>query len=161
MYNEIILCSQNHQKAAFCCCCFCFCITVTTFSTNSCHGCDPTRWIEIFVLITASKQGCSLEVFHTHYRCILEQIDKVYFWKRGLDSDVRCKCGEKRYLWLFQSIWVCWIQKWWIPKIIFASWPSYLHKNKMAAKIVNLGLIVSRIPIISKNLRGLRIVWFT
>ena len=45
-------------------------------------------------------------------------LDKVHFWKRGLDSDVRCKCGEKRYLWLFKSIWVCWIQKWWIPKII-------------------------------------------
>ena len=54
---------------------------------------------------------------------------------------LRCKCEEKRYLWLFKSIWACWIQKWWIPKIIFTSWPSNLHKIKMAAKILNLGLV--------------------
>ena len=61
----------------------------------------------------------------------------------------RCKCGKKRYLWLFKLIWVCWIQKWRIPKMIFMSWPSNLHKNKLAAKIIILGLIVSKMPNIS------------
>ena len=84
------------------------------------------------------------------FMCKIGQIDRVHFLKKSLDNEVRCKCGKKRYLWLFQSIWVCWIQKWWIPKIIFTSWPSYLHKNKMAAKIINLGQIVSKMPIISQ-----------
>ena len=36
-------------------------------------------------------------------------------------------------------------------KIIFTSWPSNLHEIKMAAKIINLGLIVTEMLIISKK----------
>ena len=95
---------------------------------------------------------CTLNIIFPH-------LDKVHFWKRGVDNEVRCKCGKKRYQWLFKSIWVCWIQKWWIPKISFTSWPSNLHKNKMAAKTINLGGIVSRTPIKCLNLTVKRQVW--
>ena len=67
-------------------------------------------------------------------------------WKMKWGANV----GKSGIYDFFKSIWLCWIQKWCIPKIFFTSWPSYLHKNKMAAKITNLGQIKSKIPIISQ-----------